>query len=151
MPLPHLEPAMSPIRRSTLLALFALAALPAFAQTAAPARHRLVIQVTDNDPARWTMVLNNTKNAQEDVGGADKIDIEIVAYGPGINMFKKDSPVGERIADLAKTGVKFAGCENTMKGMKLSKDEMLTTVGYVPAGVTELMKKQEQGWTYLRP
>jgi hypothetical protein len=38
-----------------------------------------------------------------------------------------------------------------MKGFKLSKDEMLPTVGYVPAGVTELMKKQEEGWAYLRP
>ena len=143
---------MTTSRRSSLLALLALAALPAVAQTAAPSqKHRLVIQVTDNDPARWGMVLNNTKNAQDDVGGADKIDIEIVAYGPGINMFKKDSPVGDRIASLAKTGVQFAGCENTMKGYKLSKDEMLTTIGYVPAGVTELMKKQEQGWTYLRP
>ena len=141
------------LRAAALLPLAAaLCATGAYAQTAAPAhKHRLVIQVTDNDPARWTMVLNNTKNAQEDVGGPDKIDIEIVAYGPGINMLKSDSPVGNRIGDLVKTGVKVVACENTMKGLKLSKDEMLTTIGYVPAGVTELMKKQEQGWTYLRP
>ena len=137
-----------PARRSLLLAA---ALLPFASHAQGDKKHRLVIQVTDNDPARWGMVLNNTKNAQDDVGGADKIDIEIVAYGPGINMFKKDSPVGDRIAQLAKSGVTFAGCENTMKGYKLSKDEMLTTISYVPAGVTELMKKQEQGWTYLRP
>jgi intracellular sulfur oxidation DsrE/DsrF family protein len=138
-------------RRSLLLAA-ALLPLLSHAQTAAsPKKHRLVIQVTDNDPARWNMVLNNTKNAQSDMGGAGNIDIEIVNYGPGIHMLMKDSPVADRIAELAKSGVKFAACQNTMSGMKLTKDDMLTTVEYVSAGVTELMKKQEEGWAYLRP
>jgi uncharacterized protein len=127
-------------------------ALPALAQTAAPAaRHRLVIQVTDNDPARWNMVLNNTKNAQVSVGGADKIDIEIVAYGPGIYMLKGDSVVGARIDEVVKSGVKVVGCENTMSAFKLDKAEMRSTIGYVPAGITELMLKQQEGWSYVRP
>src|SRR4051794_25699558 len=137
---------MTTIRRSILAAFLSVAAIavatPASAQTATHGmKNRLVIQVTDNDPARWNMVLNNTKNAQDDVGGADKIDIEIVTYGPGINMLKKDSPVGERIGELVKSGVKVVGCENTMKAFKIDKSEMLATIGYVPAGVTELMKK----------
>lgn len=142
----------SVLRAATLLAFPALSIAGARGQTTSPAqKHRLIIQVTDNDPARWNMILNNTKNAQDDVGGADMIELEIVAYGPGINMLKADSPVGARIADLAKSGVKFAACENTMKGFKLSRDEMLATIVYVPAGVTELMKKQEEGWAYIRP
>ena len=146
-------PRRTVLRASTLLPLAALAlATPAFAQMATQGKkHRLIIQVTDNDPARWTMVLNNTKNAQDDVGGADKIDIEIVAYGPGINMLKSDSPVGPRIGELVKTGVVVVGCENTMKNFKLEKSEMLPTIGYVPAGITELMKKQVEGWAYVRP
>jgi intracellular sulfur oxidation DsrE/DsrF family protein len=138
------------LRATAVLPLLGLGI--AHAQTSGtPKKHRLVIQVTDNDPARWTMILNNTRNAQEDVGGADKIELEIVAYGPGINMLKSDSPVGQRIAEMVKTGVVFVGCENTMKNMKLPKAEMLPTIGYVPAGVTELMKKQEEGWSYIRP
>ena len=141
------------LRTAALFAFAALIAPPSAQAQTTPAAHknRLVIQVTDNDPARWTMILNNTKNAQDDVGGADKIDIEIVAYGPGINMLKNDSSVGARVADAVKSGVKIVGCENTMKGLKLSKDEMLPTVGYVPAGITELMKKQQEGWAYVRP
>src|SRR3954462_8645869 len=100
-----------PTRRSLVLAA-ALVPLLARAQSEAK-KHRLVIQVTDNDPARWTMVLNNTKNAQVDVGGADKIDIEIVNYGPGINMLKAGSPVADRIAELVQSGVKVVACENT--------------------------------------
>jgi intracellular sulfur oxidation DsrE/DsrF family protein len=138
-------------RRRVVGALALAAAFGARAQCApAPKNHRLVIQVTDNDPARWNMVLNNTRNAQEDVGAPD-IDIEIVAYGPGIHMFRKDSAVGARIDEAVKHGVKFAACQNTMRGMKLTPEDMLPTVDYVPAGVTELMKKQEEGWTYLRP
>lgn len=142
-------------RRSTLLGAAALAlgasALPAAAQTTPAKKHRLLIQMSDNDPARWNMVMNNVKNAQDDVGGADKIDIEVVAYGPGINMVKSDSPVAGQIADIVKSGVKVVGCENTMKAMKLEKGQMLTTIGYVPAAVTEIMKKQEEGWPYVRP
>jgi intracellular sulfur oxidation DsrE/DsrF family protein len=148
-----LEPAMTVVsRRSTLLgaAALAFAALPAFAQTAAK-KHRLLIAVSDNDPGKWNMVMNNVKNAQEDVGGADKIDIEVVAYGPGINMVKSESPVAANIADLVKSGVKVEACENTMKALKLEKSQILTTVSYVPAAVTHLMKRQEEGWAYVRP
>jgi intracellular sulfur oxidation DsrE/DsrF family protein len=125
-------------------------ALPAIAQTA-DRKHRLLIAVSDNDPGKWNMVMNNVKNAQEDVGGADKIDIEVVAYGPGIMMIKNETPVAGHINDLLKSGVKVVGCENTMKAMKLEKSQMMSTVGYVPAAVTEIMKKQEQGWAYVRP
>jgi intracellular sulfur oxidation DsrE/DsrF family protein len=129
-----------------------LPAAAALAQTASPARkHRLLINVSDNDPAKWNMILNNAKNAQDDVGGADKIDIEIVAYGPGIYMVKGDSPVGSRIDEIIKGGVKVVGCENTMKTFKLDKAEMRPTIGYVPAAVTEIMRRQEEGWAYVRP
>jgi hypothetical protein len=134
----------------SLAALASVSMAPAArAQGAAP-KNRLVIQVTDNDPARWNMILNNAHNAQEDVGAAN-IEIEIVAYGPGINMLKKESVVGGRIDEAVKSGVKVVACQNTMKGFKLSKDDMLMTVGYVPAGITEIMKKQQEGWAYVRP
>ncbi|MEJ6023124.1 DsrE family protein [Ramlibacter sp. PS4R-6] len=140
-------------RRSVLrtAALLPLAlAVPAFAQAQAK-KHRLLIAVSDNDPGKWNMVMNNVKNAQEDVGGVDKIDIEVVAYGPGINMLRSETPVAGHINDLLKTGVKVVGCENTMKNLKLEKSQMMSTIGYVPAAVTEIMRKQEEGWAYVRP
>ena len=48
-------------------------------------------------------------------------------------------------------GVKVSACENTMRGQKLAKADMLDGIGYVPAGVVEIMQKQQQGWAYLRP
>ncbi|MES2511195.1 MAG: DsrE family protein [Pseudomonadota bacterium] len=132
------------------LASLAAAAPLLMAQTAAAKRNRIVIQVSDNDPAKWNLALNNAKNLQEDVGAAN-VDIEIVAYGPGIGMLKLESPTGSRIADAMKANVKVVACENTMRGQKLTKDDMLPAISYVPAGVTEIMKKQTEGWAYLRP
>ena len=130
------------------LAVAAVAVPAAFAQ-ALPA-NRLVMQVSDNDPAKWSLALNNAKNVQADLG-AQNVAIEIVAYGPGINMLKADSVAANRIAEAMGTGVKVIACENTMTNQKLAKDDMLKDIGYVKAGVVEIMQKQQAGWAYLRP
>ena len=113
-------------------------------------RHKLIIQVSDNDPAKWNLALNNAKNVQDDVGAAN-VDIAIVAYGPGIGMLKLESSSGARVADAIKANVRVVACENTMRAQKITKDDMLPAISYVPAGVTEIMKKQGEGWAYLRP
>ena len=136
-----------------LMLAFALSAFnvePTQAQPGAAQRNRVVIQVSDGDPAKWNLALNNARNLQTDLG-AKNVDIEIVAYGPGIGMLKADSVVGNRIGEALASGVKVVACENTMKGQKLVKDEMLNGIGYVDAGVVEIMRRQQEHWTYLRP
>ncbi len=120
------------------------------AQSAAAQRARVVIQVSDSDQGKWNLALNNAKNIQTDLGAAN-VDIEIVTYGPGIDMLKLDSPVGGRIGDASTAGVKVIACENTMRGQKLTRADMLNGISYVPAGVVELMSRQQQGWAYIRP
>ena len=132
---------------AALLAIALPAAVRAQATTAA--RNRALFQVTDNDPARWNMILNNMTNLREGVG-SEGADIELVAYGPGIQMLKADSPVKQRIAEALKSGVKVNACQNTMQGMKLTPQDMRPEIGYVPSGVVEVMKKQQQGWAYIR-
>jgi intracellular sulfur oxidation DsrE/DsrF family protein len=134
-----------------VVALFAAASVvasPALAET--PAKNRIVVQVSDNDPAKWNLALNNARNLQTDLG-AQNVEIESVAYGPGIAMLKAESVVGNRIGDALHGGVKVSACENTMRGQKLAKSDMLDGIGYVPAGVVEIMKRQQEGWAYLRP
>lgn len=110
----------------------------------------LVLQVSDNDPAKWNLALNNAKNAQAELG-ADKVNIELVVFGPGIHMLKADSVTSNRVADAVKGGIKIVACQNTMDVLKLTKADMQASIGYVPAGVVELMKLQTAGWTYVRP
>jgi intracellular sulfur oxidation DsrE/DsrF family protein len=113
-------------------------------------RNKVVIQVSDIEMAKWNLALNNARNIQADLGAAN-VDIEIVAYGPGIGMLKLDSPVANRVDEATAAGVKILACENTMKGQKLARSDMLTGIGYVNAGVVEIMQRQQQGWSYLRP
>lgn len=121
------------------------------AHAADAAREKLVVQVSDSDAAKWNLALNNVKNVQQMVGGADKLDAEVVVYGPGIAMMKADSSVAARIEEAKKSGVKIVACENTMKAQKLTKEDMLPNSDYVPAGVVEIMKKQREGYAYIRP
>jgi uncharacterized protein len=144
-------PALARILTAAFAALtlaFAVSA-PAQAQQAS-VRPKLILQVSDADPGKWNLALNNAKNVQNDLGAAN-VDVEIVAYGPGIGMLKAESPVGNRVGDALAAGVKVVACENTMHGQKLTKADMLDKIDYVPAGVTELMQKQQQGWAYVRP
>lgn len=138
----------------TLLSLLLAAAVVAFAAPALAQqnmlRNKVVIQVSDADAGKWNLALNNARNIQTDLGPAN-VDIEIVAYGPGILMLKADSVVGNRIGDALGAGVAVVACENTMRNQKLAKDDMLPKIGYVQAGVVELMQKQQQGWAYIRP
>jgi len=134
---------------AALLVATSALVLPAYAQKAST-RGRVVMQVSDNDPAKWNLALNNAKNIQTDLGAAN-VDIEIVAYGPGINMLKAESVVGTRVDEALAAGVKVVACENTMRNQKLAKQDMLPKVDYVMAGVVELMQKQQQGWAYIRP
>ena len=124
-------------------------ALPSLAR-AADAKNRLIVQVSDADPKKWALALNNVKNVQTDLGKAN-VEIELVASGPGIGMLKMDSEVANRINEAMAEGVKVVACENTMTNNKIAKDDMLPKIGYVKAGVVEIMLKQQQGYAYLRP
>jgi len=117
---------------------------------AVPAKERVVFQISDADPKKWNLALNNAKNVQEELG-KDKVEIEMVVYGPGIGMLKIESEVANRIDAATKDGINIVACENTMKVQKLTKADMLPSAAYVPAGVVELMKKQKEGWAYIRP
>jgi intracellular sulfur oxidation DsrE/DsrF family protein len=133
-------------RRIALLALLSVLAFPALAQQ----KQRVVIQVSDNDPAKWSLALNNARNVQQDLG-KDNVEIEIVAYGPGLGMLKAESKVADRLAEALDNNVGLLACENTMTNTKVSRNDMYGGIAYVKAGVTHIMKRQREGWAYIRP
>ena len=113
-------------------------------------KHKVVFQVSDNDPKKWELTMNNVRNVQADLG-KENVSVEVVAYGPGLAMLQLESTAANRIADAQRAGVKVVACENTMHAQKLTKDDMLGGIGYVPAGVSELILLQEKGYSYVRP
>ena len=134
---------------------FATSALAADGKT-----HRIAIQVDQNDPQVMNMVLNNATYVIEycRVKNED-VDVEIVAYGPGMHMLRADtSPVQDRIKQLKDyafpSKIQFSACNNTKQGMEKKEGhpiEVMSEAVLVPSGVVRLMELQEKGWSYLRP
>lgn len=122
--------------------------------------HRLLIHVDQNDPAVMNLALNNATNVIEyyHAKGED-VDVDIVAYGPGLHMLRADtSPVQDRIKQLRGAAfpskVQFSACANTKENMEKKEGKsvaVLSDATIVPSGVVQLMEKQEKGWSYLRP
>ncbi len=120
--------------------------------------HRVVIQVTQNDPAVMNLALNNAENLVNYYKEKDeKIEIEFVAYGAGLNMMRSDtSPVKERLAAIAGSmkNITFTGCGNTLLNQSRQENKNITLVPearLVPAGIARIVELEEQGWTYVRP
>jgi intracellular sulfur oxidation DsrE/DsrF family protein len=113
-------------------------------------KQRVIFQVSDNDPAKWNLALNNARNVQAELG-KNNVQIEIVAYGPGLAMLKAESPAAARLAQALDDNVGLLACVNTMENTKTSKSDMYGGIGYVQAGVTHIMKRQKEGWAYIRP
>ena len=122
--------------------------------------HRLTIQIDQNDPQVMNMVLNNATNVIEYYRGKNEdVDVEVVAYGPGLHMLRSDSsPVQDRIKhlkDMVFPGkIQFSVCNNTKQGMEKAEGHAISIVPeatIVPSGVVRLMELQEQGWSYVRP
>ena len=140
------------------IAVALILAAPVFA--ADGKTHRIAIQVDQNDPALMNLVLNNVSNLMEYYHSkGEQAQIEVVAYGPGLNMVREDkSPVKDRIKSI-KSGafpskVAFSACGNTQKGMEKAEGHPIPIIAeatVVPAGVVRLTELQEQGWSYIRP
>ena len=140
------------IRRfAQFLSAFAVVILAAGCSMTNPlaSKDQVVFQVSSDDAKTWNLALNNAKNVQSAKGTS--AEVEIVVYGPGIGMLKADAVVANRVSEAVKSGVKVVACQNTMRGQKLTPADMNADLGYVPAGVIELMAKQQAGWSYIRP
>jgi intracellular sulfur oxidation DsrE/DsrF family protein len=82
--------------------------------------------------------------------GRDKVNVEIVVNGPGLDMMKFDSIVAGRMAEAIGNGVELMACGTTMKAANVTEKDLHNGVKVVPGGVVEIMLKQEAGWTYLK-
>ena len=122
---------------------------PAGAQAQAE-RHKVVLQVSDNDPAKWNLALNNAENIQQALG-KNKVDVEIVAYGPGLGMLLAESKVAARLNGAMDGNVALLACATTMGKAKLTEADLAGGVKVVPGGVIHIMARQREGWAYIRP
>jgi hypothetical protein len=118
------------------------------------AEKRIVLQISDPNPFKQTLVLNVANNLLKAYGGPDKIDIEIVAFGPGLRLLFKENANSGRIQALSDNGVRFAACNNTITNMgKIlgSKPALNKNAVVVSAGVVRIIELVDQGYTLVKP
>jgi len=136
-----------------VLIMGAMLAFSAVVNADSHTKNKIVIQVSTDDPRTQKIALNNAVNMQK-MYGIDNIDIEIVAYGPGLGLLTKKSGQAERVTSLAMQDITFSACGNTMKKVAKKSGKMPTLlegVGQVTAGVARIMELQQQGYAYIRP
>jgi uncharacterized protein len=137
-----------------LVSLLSLALTPASALE----KHRLALQISDDDAAKMNAVLNVAANVSKyysDKG--EEIEIQVVAFNAGLNMLRVDkSPVLTRLKSFKQgmPNVRFKACENTLEAMTRNEGKeppLVENAERVKAGVVTLIELGEQGWTIVRP
>lgn len=144
-------------RRLIVLMLVALP-MPVLAQTqkavdkpAAEPPLRAVVHINFAETGQQFHGLKNVANILKAVG-QEGAEIEVVCHGGGIGLLEKTrSEHADMIQQLQQQGVKFVACQNTMKSKSISPEDLLPGVGTVPSGAVEVLRKQEQGYSYFKP
>jgi intracellular sulfur oxidation DsrE/DsrF family protein len=118
------------------------------------AEAHIVLQVADGDAETQARALSVANNLIKHYGGPDFVDIEIVAYGPGLSLLYPDNPNRDRISSLVSNAVRFAGCLNTVETIERTtgkKPELIPATIPVQTGVARLVELAQQGYVIIRP
>jgi uncharacterized protein len=119
------------------------------ATSVAATKERAIFAVSDADPQKWNLTLGNIGNALDGIGKGNA-DIELVVYGPGIAMLRKDSAVADKLAAAIASGVHVVACQNSMRGAHIEPADLAPGVTTVPSGVVELIRREHVGYAYVR-
>jgi len=152
------------IERIVACAFVALAvlSLPAVAQDApraAPiidkpfAEHHLALQLSDNDPKKEALVLSVAYNLLK-YYGPDRIAIEVVTFGPGIDLLRAGNARRAEVDSLVSQGVQFDVCMNTVETIERETGkpvDLNPRAVKVEAGVAQILALTEKGFTLVRP
>ena len=141
--------------RSALLVTSSLlfVSAPALAAGQSLAEYKYVLHISDMDPSKQELILNNARNLLDAYPPGD-VEVEIVAYGPGLRLMFAENVNAQRIDSLSQSGVKFTACGNTLKGMaKLLGEEpkLNPAATVVPGGIVRIGELVKQGYIYVKP
>ncbi|HKS19226.1 MAG TPA: hypothetical protein VJS63_08460 [Bradyrhizobium sp.] len=141
-----------------LIAAWLLTPLPAAAQQAPLqdkpfAEHKIVLQLSENDPKKQGLVLSVANNLMK-FYDPDKVAIEVVTFGPGIDLLKPDNPNRKAVESLVAQGVRVDICLNTVDTLEREagkRPEFLSIATPVQVGVAQILFLTENGYTLVKP
>jgi hypothetical protein len=117
------------------------------------AEHRIVLQLSDNDARKQSLVVSVAYNLLK-LYGPDKVAIEVVAFGPGIDLLNPDNANRKRVESLVAQGVRFDVCLNTVNTIEREtgkRPEFIDAATPVQVGVAQILALTENGYTLVRP
>jgi intracellular sulfur oxidation DsrE/DsrF family protein len=131
-----------------------IASQPLMAQEEKPfAEHKFVLQISDMDPSKQTLVLNVASNILK-AYGQDQADVEIVAFGPGLRLLFEDNSNSDRIDGLVSSGVRFFACQNTINNMSKIIGEPIKVNSHAKSGkggIVRIKELVDQGYMLAKP
>jgi len=111
---------------------------------------QIILQLTTSDEREANSILWNAINLQK-FYGIDNVQIAVIAYGQGMTMLYKNSPVADRIASQLKYDIEYVACGNTMETTGHTPDDLVPGVNWVKAGIAEMVERQLRGWIAISP
>jgi uncharacterized protein len=113
--------------------------------------YRVLFHLDEPSKGRAEQVLRNIENLLAELGD-ENVQVELVANGGGVKALVKDPDMfDELIEKLAARGIHFVACAHSLDALGINRESLLDPVQIVPAGVAELVRKQAEGWAYIRP
>ena len=113
--------------------------------------YHAIYQLDENDPKVIGKTIRNIKNALNDPRLKGKVQIELVAFADGTDAYLIGSKYEEDLKSLVGKGVIVAQCNNTLQERKITRDKIYNFIAVVPSGNGELIIRQAQGWSIIRP
>jgi len=113
--------------------------------------YRVLFHLDEPSKGRAEQVLRNIENLLADLG-EENVRVELVANGGGVKAFVRGSDTDETLINtLAQKGVRFVACAHSLEALDIDQASLLDPIEVVPAGVGELVRRQAEGWAYIRP
>jgi intracellular sulfur oxidation DsrE/DsrF family protein len=142
---------------SALIAVLVASAARAAEQAPLPdkpfAEHRVVLQLSDNDPGKQGLVISVAYNLLK-LYDPDKVAIEVVTFGPGIDLLRPENPNRKLVESLVAQGVRFDVCLNTVDTIEREtgkRPDIVPVAIPVQVGVGQILSLTENGYTLVRP
>lgn len=117
------------------------------------AEHRIVLQLSDGDAKKQSLVLSVANNLIK-AYAPDRIALEVVAFGPGIDLLRTENINRTRVESLIAQGVKFDVCVNTLDTIEREtgkRPAIIPSATPVQVGVGHILSLTENGYTLVRP
>ena len=113
-------------------------------------RYQAIFHLNEDDDEKVKMTLSNIENLIDDLGRIN-VEVILVVNGKGVKVFEKGSNISQRVEKLRKLGVTFKICANSLASRGMVKEDLLDQVDIVGSGIGEIVRKQVDGWAYVKP